>query len=376
MLLNPSARAVLSDPELCGLRNAWFRRLRDIASEKPAMAPVRLNGIWAQSVVDPYTEPERWVEEGLNWLAGQAPRLRDEGGFRPPLIEFELYGVHFIDRLLGAHVFDLAASRECTPHGDETGDLSALKQQMRSTARPDKPPERNWQVHVLDQPVGQLRTPDLRRDATWDLARRVVDAFLAAEVTLPLFGLPVIASPLNVAVNLYGQEFLFALFENPAGARHDLEVINDLLCRLHRWYRRRLPARQLQSVVAGGRAQPPGCGQLCGCTTHVLSAELYTEFIAPLDAALLAVYPHGGLIHLCGHHTQHLPTWRAMSALRAVQLNDTAADDFETYWHGLRDDQVIYFSPTARVSSADALRISGGRRLVLVEDWPERKGAN
>ncbi len=345
MLLNPSARAVLSDPELCGLRNAWFRRLRDIASEKPAMAPVRLNGIWAQSAVDPYTEPERWVQEGLNWLAGQAQRLRDANGFRPPLIEFELYGVHFIDRLFGAHVFDLDGTK-------------------------------NWQVHVLDQPVGQLQTPDLRRNPTWELARRVLDAFLAAEVTLPFFALPVIASPLNVAVNLYGQEFLFALFENPAGARHDLEVINDLLCRLHRWYRRRLPARQLQPVVAGGRAQPPGCGQLCGCTTHVLSAELYTEFIAPLDAELLAVYPHGGLIHLCGHHTQHLPTWRAMSALRAVQLNDTAADDFETYWHGLRDDQVIYFSPTARVSSADALRISGGRRLVLVEDWPERKGAN
>ena len=161
---------------------------------------------------------------------------------------------------------------------------------------------------------------------------------------------------LNVAVNLYGEDFLVAL-TRPDAARHDLAVINRLLCDLHQWYRAHLPVAQLQAVVAAGRCQPPGHGQLCGCTTHLLSAEVYREFIAPLDDALLSVYPHGGMIHLCGVHTQHLPVWREMASLRAVQLNDRAAEDLEAYFRGLREDQVIYLNPTPTMTVARALAI-------------------
>jgi hypothetical protein len=135
---------------------------------------------------------------------------------------------------------------------------------------------------------------------------------------------------------------------------------------LHLWYRRRIPEEQLQPVVAAQRCQPPGFGQLCGCTTHLLSAEQYREFIAPLDGALLRVYPHGGMIHLCGIHTQHIATWRDMPSVRAVQLNDRAAQDLPSYFAGLRDDQVIYLNPTPTMTAEDALRITDGRRLVVV----------
>ncbi|MCC6445627.1 MAG: hypothetical protein IT210_19495 [Armatimonadetes bacterium] len=67
------------------------------------------------------------------------------------------------------------------------------------------------------------------------------------------------------------------------------------------------PESQLQPVVAAGRCQPPGFGQLCGCSTQLLSGSAYREFVAPLDDALHSVYPHDGMIHRCGAHAQHIP---------------------------------------------------------------------
>ena len=66
---------------------------------------------------------------------------------------------------------------------------------------------------------------------------------------MPLFGLPTIASALNTAVNLYGQRILMAMLDGPEAAQHDLRVINDLLCTLHRWHPERLPLDQIQPVV-------------------------------------------------------------------------------------------------------------------------------
>jgi hypothetical protein len=95
---------------------------------------------------------------------------------------------------------------------------------------------------------------------------------------------------------------------------------------------------------------------------------MYRDFVAPLDADLLGDYPGGGMIHLCGGHTQHIPVWREMSSLRAVQLNDDAADSFDEYYRGLRDDQMLYLNPTASMTAARAISITGGSRLVVVAD--------
>jgi len=228
-----------------------------------------------------------------------------------------------------------------------------------------------WQARMLDRPVGSLEPPDAFGSDTWLAAQRVAEAFLEAGVAAPLFGLPVIASALNVAVNLYGQEFLAALHERPEAARHDLGVINRVLCDLHRWYLRRVPLQQLQPVVSWQRTQPPGFGQLCGCSTQLVSGEMYGEFIAALDDALLSTYPMGGMIHLCGTHTQHIPVWRGMRRLRAVQINDRAAEDLQVYLRGLRPDQVIYVNPCRNMPVERIMDITGGERVVVVAEVAE-----
>ncbi|MCJ7737841.1 MAG: hypothetical protein MUQ10_11110 [Anaerolineae bacterium] len=335
--MGPDTRAILCNRSLLQARNSHFARMEALfAGETPASA-FGLKGMVGKATANPYSEPELWVEQALDDLAAQADTLRDEFVFRPLVIEFGPYGVHFIDSLFGAHVFDL----------DGTA---------------------NWQARPLDRPVGSLQPPDLETHPTWRLARRVAMAFLEARVSLPLFGLPTIASPLNIAVNLYGQEIFVAMLADPEAAHRDLRVISDLLCTLHRWYREQIPFEQLQPVIAWERTQPPGFGQLCGCTTQLLSRGMYTEFIAPLDDELLSVYPNGGMIHLCGSHEQHISTWRQMGSLRAVQLNDRAAEDLPLYFDGLRDDQIMYVNPFERMPVERIMDITGGRRVVIPTD--------
>jgi hypothetical protein len=222
-----------------------------------------------------------------------------------------------------------------------------------------------WQAHYLKTPIGELKEPDLEHDETFGLMKRAVRSFLDQEVKLPVFSLPVIASVLNVALNLYGQELLLAMASEREAVLHDLAVIQKTLVAVHRWFRSVLPPENMQCVCAGGRTQPYNFGQICGCSTQLISGEYYRELIEPFDSELLKVYPNGGMIHLCGSHLQHIETFRNMEALRAVQVNDRAAEDLEHWFDGLREDQIIYWSLCEGISLEKALKITGGRRTVF-----------
>ncbi|MBO4356279.1 MAG: hypothetical protein J5850_05445, partial [Clostridia bacterium] len=205
----------------------------------------------------------------------------------------------------------------------------------------------------------------------WDFYHATIDAFMEADVKLPLFGLPTIASVLNVALNIYGQDILVEMMIDPDNASVDLETINNMLIEIHQRCRALIPEQQLQPVVSWERTQPPGFGQLCGCSTQLVSAELYRDLIAPLDDKLLSVYPHGGMIHLCGSHTQHIETFRNMKSLRALQFNDRAHADLKEYFDKLRPDQVFYVLPCKECSIEQAMEITGGNRLVIVSRTTE-----
>jgi hypothetical protein len=334
-ILKTETRDKLSDPKLLEIRESHFSRLEALYARKSLDYAFVLNGIAGHAPVDPYKETERWFNEALDSLADQSERTMDQVVFRPLVIEFSHYGVHFIDRIFNANVYH---------H------------------------EGQWWADTLKSPVGKLEYPDLDNDDTWQLAERLAKAFISSGVTVPIFGLPTLSSALNIAVNLYNERFFLSMLEEPESAYHDLNVINTLLCDLHRWYLDNIPITQLQPVVAAGRCQPHGYGQLCGCTTHLLSAKTYFELVAPMDDSLLSIYPNGGMIHLCGEHTQHIPAWREMKSLRAIQLNDRASEDLEIYFNELRDDQIIYLNPTADMNVDRAIQITGGHRIVIVAD--------
>ena len=331
--LSAKARAILDDPGRVAARDAGFRRL-EAFFDRAERGVFYHRGHVAQVAPELiYTDPERWVVENLEALAGRvADAAPDDARLTVWCVEYPPYGVHFLDKVLGAEVFFQ---------------------------------DGQWHNHHLKSEVGALAAPGLGNNETWSLAKRAARAFVASGVALPLFGTPTLSSALNIGVNLHGQEILAALLENPAAAAHDLRVVNDTILRLHQWHIANVPRAQLQPVISWDRTQPPGQGQVCGCATQLLSGPQYAEFAAPLDNAVLGLYPRGGMIHLCGFHTQHIPALRAMPALRAIQINDDAARDLPRYFHGLRDDQLIYLNPCEGMTAGDAIRITGGDRLVI-----------
>ena len=337
MALSRKAREILNREDLIQQRDLWFQRLQNLFSSHPDAWNDRhlfaLSGIVGWSGIDPYTEPERWMEACLEDIASRYDVLEDDTCFRPLCVEYANYGVHYIDKMLGANVYF---------NGEQ------------------------WYSDYLTSPIGTLQMPDLDRNEVWDGTRRAIEAFIEADVALPLFGLPTIASTLNIAVNLYGEKILMEMALDPENASKDLVTINNLLCEIHRRCRELIPMQQLQPVISSHRTQPPGYGQLCGCTTHLISGACYQELIAPLDDTLLSVYPNGGMIHLCGRHTQHIEAFRSMKYLKAIQVNDRASDDLEIYYNQLRDDQIIYLNVSDNMSLENAMSITNGNRLVLV----------
>ncbi len=55
--------------------------------------------------------------------------------------------------------------------------------------------------------------------------------------------------------------------------------------------------------------------------------------------------------------------------IRAMQVNDTAADELEQYLSGTRPDVILYFNPTSAISRDDALRMAGGGKRLIVVEW-------
>lgn len=332
---------ILNDAGLLKIRDGWFHRLSQLFDGVHGEQVFILSGVGCGGERDMYAAPEKWMAEALDDLASKAESLRDTAVFRPLCVNPWPYGVHFVDTLFGARTYELDGEKN------------------------------NWQAEYLRIPVGQLEDPGIEAHPSFKLAQRLAAAFVEVGVSVPVFAPPVLSSPLNIALNLFGQEFLVAMLNEPDKARSDLRVITDTIKRLHVWFQRNIPFHQLQMIAATGRSQPPGHGQICGCSAQLISAGQYDEFIAPLDQEILALYPGGGLIHLCGSYAQHIPTWKAMAALRAVQLNDRAAADAALFFAGLRPDQILYVNPCAAMPVSGIMEITGGRRTVIVADIKE-----
>jgi len=327
----------LNNPELIKHRDDWLEKLNALFSCQLSSAhrPLFLNGIAK------YTEEfnfnwGNWLETSLTELADDSDKAMDNSAFRPLCINFNPHGVHFIDFLFGAEVFQLE--------------------------------DNSWQVRTLDSPIGYLQKPELDNLPAWQLMKDFADKFLNYNLETVTFGLPTIASALNIAVNLYGQEILVEMITNPEAAKHDFQVISDALCEIHKWYIEYIPAKILQCIIPHERHLPVGYGQLCGCTTQLISAQQYSDSIAEYDNELLSLYPNGGMLHLCGTHSQHIPAWREMKKLRAVQINDTAAEDLELYFEGLRDDQIIYVNVCETMTVKKILEITNGKRVVIIQN--------
>lgn len=91
--------------------------------------------------------------ESLEQTLNQRAPVAD--GFTPICVQYPPYGVHYIDKMFGANV-DFYAGQ--------------------------------WNADYLKTPIGSLEMPDLDHDETWQISKRAANAFVSADVKLPLFG--------------------------------------------------------------------------------------------------------------------------------------------------------------------------------------------
>jgi hypothetical protein len=290
------------------------------------------HGLWGTNTIDMLREPRAWLEDVLRDLEEWKNAALDEHTFRPLVIELDALGTHFIDAIFGA------------PTGFESGQV--------------------WS-QILPYDLAELEMPNLENCETFQQSLEL--ARLAVEYSQGKLFIsnPVLSCSVNIALNLFSDEIYLALEERPDDARRALRIINDVIIECMRAFNGILPQQQHLVSVGAHRAMPPGFGSIDGCATQMISRLHYEEFFAPLDDELLQQHANGGMIHLCGAHAQHIPVWRNMKSLRAIQLNDRAADDLERYFAGTRDDQILYVMPTAQTPAKRVLEITGGRRVVL-----------
>ncbi len=331
--MKPETYEILNDPELIAIRDDYFRRMQDVYDGcNDGQPPFILSGLTPPCEVPEGATLEEAMHVGFDAMATEAHLMRDERLFRPVASGAETHGLDWSD------------------------DFFPLP----------KEPDPVTKLRRITLPVGSLEPPDLDKSEAWRNMKRSAEIFLEADVKLPLFTAHGVTGPLVEAVSLYGGEkFLLGLMDDPAAARNDLQVLADLAAGMRKWFVDTIPEQQLQGIIHRLRGQPPGYGQIDGCTLQLVGPDVYREIVGPLDDAILGVFPKGGMIHICGYHTHHIPLWREMKNLKVLQLSGDAMTDLAIYHEGLRDDQLVFVSPHATMLLPQIMEITQGRRVIF-----------
>ena len=244
--MNQAIIRTLNDPQLLAVREKHIERLTRIYDGEQPDSPFVYAGYAAKATADPTTEPEKWVEESLTDLYEHAELAADEQVFRPLCAYHWFYGVHFTDKVFGAHV---------RANGDQ------------------------WWSDGVENEIGELPAPDLEKNETWKMVQRFTLAQVDAGVKLPIYTTQVLGEPWNQFFNIYHDRALYGFYDDPDGMKRDLAIVTDTLVEMHKWFLKTIPADQFQPVLPEARFQPRGCGQMCGCATHLISHDIYEEFI-------------------------------------------------------------------------------------------------
>jgi len=330
--------AELFDGEVRAIQAEHEQRLRQLCAGQQTSRVITIAP--CQVAVPPWGtyDVERWLAEAVATLAGQRELLADPVNYRPLSFSVNRGGHHFVSAALG-----------CQLGYDGSGNLSVLPQSRLT-----------WNA-------GRFRIPaPLECEAVREALAVAARVLEATGGRFPI-ELPHIPSPLLLAVDLFGEDFLMSLEDGDVTvSRQCLEELTQFGEQLLALFVRRFPGAPLKGYFTGGwNLMPVGHTCLLGCTTQLVSPATYRQLVADLDQRLLGAPWQGGCIHLCGRHTQHCAAWASLPELKAVQLNDAACDDLETYYRSLREDQFFVVMPSNRMPVEECLRITQGRRLVL-----------
>ena len=338
MMDHTEIEQVLSDREIVAVQALHEQNLLDLCQGKQPSRVITIAPL--QASVPPWGDydPDQWLASALRVFVEHRDAFADPVNYRPFSFSVNRAGHHFVSAAVG-----------CEVRLDGSGTPSIVPESRRA-----------WDDGSFHLPAPMECA--LVREAL-DVAARI----LAATGGRVPVELPHIPSPLLLAVDLFGEDFLMSLGDSDSlASRQCLEVLTRFGEKLLDLFVQRFPLAPLKGYFTGGwNLMPTGFTCLLGCTTQLISPFTYRQLVSDLDQRLLGAPWRGGCIHLCGRHTQHCAAWSRMPELKALQLNDAACDDLETYYRALREDQFFVVMPSNRMPVEECLRITHGRRLVL-----------
>lgn len=277
---------------------------------------------------------DKWLDNQLRAVKANVEETLDGASLYYPIIEmFSLYGTHYVDKLLGGDV-------------TWTGDQFWSKE--------------------LNCEVSQLQQPDLKNSAllkeTVELAKWIKDK----TDDKFLISMPDVGCPLNVAINLFGEKFFLEIAMDPESARRVLTIIANVTRRVHEVLIEAVGQETIRCHNAFYVYTPQDYAGLSICATQMISPANFSDIVADADDNCVPDCYKGMIQHLCGRSDQHVPEIAKRHRIKGVQLNDAAADQFEAYYKGMRDDQIFYLWPTENMPLEKILSITAGKRLVII----------
>ena len=311
-------------------------------AEQPSYVPTYASDVQGLPHVGPY-DREVWLEEKLRHFRENADRYKDPVNWRPFALSLGRFDLHFASAVMGCPVF-----------------------------RKEEGPVWWTPLSQLGVRMEEFRPPDLDENPVFQemlkLLRFVVEA---TEGRIPV-ELPYVSEPLVAGVDIFREEFLATLAQEPELAERVIAEISETILEMRRRFLGVAPDGPLYAHGFHHRMMPKGYTLLYGCTTQLISSRMYEEHFLGWDRELFGCSARGGCIHLCGRHAHHLQAWRDAPEVKSLQLNDAACDDLQLYWENLRPDQFIILVPSEKVTMEEALEITGGRQLVVNTEVSEK----
>ncbi len=141
--------------------------------------------------------------------------------------------------------------------------------------------------------------------------------------------------PLDICELLWGCEMFYAMYEEPELVHAMMRLLTDTYTAfLNKWYE--IFPSNSEMNVHWSCLRHRGTILLRDDSAMNLSPELYEEFAAPYDGALLERFD-GGVVHFCGRGDHYIETLSKLPKLYGINMSQPELNDMEKIYRNTVD---------------------------------------
>lgn len=215
--------------------------------------------------------------------------------------------------------------------------------------------------HILKDinDVYQLKKPSM--DAGWYKKLKEFVTFYFDNMPEHIhMQLPDIQSTLNNAHLIRGNDIIFDFFDEPEKLEYFLDFVTDYMIDLTNYLNKLI--RHEEGWFFDWGALWKGNGRISNCTVHLISPQLYEDFILQRDKRFLESIK-GGRMHYCGAHTEVFSSF--------LKENFITGLDFDSNLHSLWD--ICDMLPENVPVLTDTSEHTETVKKLLDGQWPDKK---